>query len=131
MSEIIFSKKKGIPDMIFWIIYNLVQISIFGRLLKSVLASVLFFNFFSSANYGGQHFYSASPPPPLPCNHHHHKRASYIPELCYILLPLLREFDWLCFGKDFFITFRELENSVFALNNVNETNKKESKEFPN
>ena len=37
--------KKRIPDMSFWIIYNLVQISFFGRLVKGISASVflLFF----------------------------------------------------------------------------------------
>ena len=37
--------KKRIPDMSFWIIYNLVQISFFVRLLKYFLASVFFFIF--------------------------------------------------------------------------------------
>ena len=53
--------KKRIPDMRCWIIYNLVQISFFGRLLKGVLASV-FFLFSPSANHGGQHFYPVPPP---------------------------------------------------------------------
>ena len=60
---------KKITNMRFWIIYILVQIAFFffvggrGRgeerkMLYDVSGSV-FFNFLSSANRGGQHFYSA------------------------------------------------------------------------
>ena len=71
--------------MRFWIIYNLAQISFFGRLLKSVLASVFFFffNFSPSANHGGQHFHSAS----------YHEKASYGPnnrnvhECIHVFIP--------------------------------------------
>ena len=49
--------KKIIPNMRLWIIYFLVQMSFFGKLLQSVLASVFFFNS-ASTNHGGWYFYS-------------------------------------------------------------------------
>ena len=58
-------KKKRIPDMIFWIIYNLVQISFFGRLLKGVLASVFLKFFLIGQLWWPTFLLSLSPPPPL------------------------------------------------------------------
>ena len=68
MPEIIFSKKEfQIWD--FWIIYILVQISIF-------LGTALGY-FSSSVNLGYRHFGSATPP--LHHHHHHNEKASYGP----------------------------------------------------
>ena len=56
--------KKRIPNMRFWIIYILIQISFLRELVKGVLARVffLFFLIFMSlGNHGGWHFYSVSP----------------------------------------------------------------------
>ena len=61
MPKIIFSK-KGIPNMRFWIIYILFQISFLGLFL-GVLASA-FFNFSQLDNHGGRHFYTATLPTP-------------------------------------------------------------------
>ena len=46
--------KKRIPNMTFWVIYILVQISILRTALGSF--SQFFFKFSSSANHGGRHF---------------------------------------------------------------------------
>ena len=51
---------KRIPNMTFWIIYILVQISFLGT-AEGVLASI-FFSFSSSAIHGGWHFDSAPSP---------------------------------------------------------------------
>ena len=60
--------KKAIQDMGFWIIYNLVQISFFGRLLKGILAIV--FLFFPISQPWWPTFL-LSPPS-------HHKKSSYL-----------------------------------------------------
>ena len=56
--------KKRIPNLRFWIIYILVEISLLGTTLGRF--SQLFFYFSSSANHGGQNFYSVPPPSPPP-----------------------------------------------------------------
>ena len=78
--------KKRIPNMIFWIIYTLVQISFVGTTLGRF--SQFFFYFLSLANHSSQHFNTVPPPPPLP----HHKKASYGPvTVCFLLLHTVSE----------------------------------------
>ena len=52
--------KKRIPNMIFWIIYILVQISFLGTALGR-FSLWFFFIFLSSADHGGRQFYSCIP----------------------------------------------------------------------
>ena len=56
MPEIIFSKKKRIPNMLSWIIYILFQISLCRDCFR-----VFQPNFSLSANHSCRHLYSASP----------------------------------------------------------------------
>ena len=77
--------KKKFPNMIFWIIYTLVQISFVGTALGR-FSQFFFFFFWSLANHSSQHFYSVPPCTP------HHKKASYGPvTVCFLLLHTVSE----------------------------------------
>ena len=51
--------KKRVPNMRFWIIYILIQISFLGTALGRFI-QCFFFNFSSSVNHCGRHFCSAN-----------------------------------------------------------------------
>ena len=71
--------KKRIPNMRFWITYNLVQISVFEWLLKGVSA-LFFFSIFHRRPTVVANIFSQLAPPPPPRPFHpppiHHKKAT-------------------------------------------------------